>query len=38
MGNAPLGHEICGHVLNLDFSARATVLDQEGPRTGPQFF
>src|ERR1700738_2065839 len=33
MGNAPLGHEMCGHVLNLDLSARATVLDQEGQRT-----
>jgi RNA polymerase sigma-70 factor (ECF subfamily) len=33
MGNAPLGHEICGHVLNSDLSARATVLDQEGQRT-----
>jgi len=33
MGNAPLGHEMCGQVLNLDLSARATVLDQEGQRT-----
>jgi hypothetical protein len=33
MGNAPQGHEMCGHVLNLDVSARATVLDQEGQRT-----
>src|ERR1700680_4282874 len=33
MGNAPLGHEMCGHVLNLDLSARTTVLDQEGQRT-----
>ena len=33
MGNAPLGHEICGRVLNVDLSARATVLDQEGQRT-----
>jgi hypothetical protein len=33
MGNAPLGHEICGHMLNLDLTARATVLDQEGQRT-----
>jgi RNA polymerase sigma-70 factor (ECF subfamily) len=33
MGNAPLGHELCGHALNLDHSARAIVLDQEGQRT-----
>jgi RNA polymerase sigma-70 factor, ECF subfamily len=33
MGNAPLGHELCGHVLDLDHSARAIVLDQEGQRT-----
>jgi hypothetical protein len=32
MGNAPLGHEMCGHVLNLDLSARVAVLDQEGQR------
>ena len=33
MGNAPLGHEMGGHALNLDHSARAIVLDQEGQRT-----
>jgi RNA polymerase sigma-70 factor (ECF subfamily) len=33
MGNAPLDHEICGHVLNLGLCARTTVLDQEGQRT-----
>ena len=33
MGNAPLGNEMCGHVLNLDLSARVTVLGQEGQRT-----
>jgi RNA polymerase sigma-70 factor (ECF subfamily) len=33
MGNASLGHDMCGHVLNLDPSARATALDQEGQRT-----
>jgi RNA polymerase sigma-70 factor, ECF subfamily len=33
MGNAPMNHEMCGHVPNLDLSARATVLDQEGQRT-----
>jgi RNA polymerase sigma-70 factor (ECF subfamily) len=32
MGNAPLGHEICGHVLNAEICARAPVLDQEGQR------
>jgi RNA polymerase sigma-70 factor (ECF subfamily) len=32
MGNAPLGHEICGHVLNADLCARTLVLDQEGQR------
>jgi RNA polymerase sigma-70 factor (ECF subfamily) len=33
MGNAPLDHEVCGHVLNLELCARTTVLDQEGQRT-----
>src|ERR1700680_4503838 len=32
MGNAPLGHEICGHVLNVEICARTPVLDQEGQR------
>jgi RNA polymerase sigma-70 factor (ECF subfamily) len=33
MGNASLDHEMCGRVLNLDFCARTTLLDQEGQRT-----
>jgi hypothetical protein len=28
--NATLGHEMCGHVPNLDQFARVSVLDQEG--------
>jgi len=31
--NATLGHEMCGHVPNLDQSACASVLDQEGQGT-----
>lgn len=33
MGNAPINHEMCGHVLNLDLSVRANGLDHEGQRT-----
>ena len=33
MGDAPLDHELCGHVLNLELCARAPVLNQEGQRT-----
>ena len=31
MGNEPLGRDMCGHVLNLDHSPRATYHCVSGP-------
>jgi hypothetical protein len=36
MGNAPLSHGMCGHVLNLDLSAQAVLAS--GRRRRPDMF